>query len=205
VYTELDIGDEELVVGTVGRLVERKGHSELVTAWAEIKRREPNARLLLVGDGDRHEALQAKAEELGCRDSVEFLGHRRDVPELLAAMDVFAFPSHYEGLPGAVIEAMAAGCPIVATPVDGTTDLLDNYRTGLFVPVDSPEPLGWAISRLCDAPELRAGLGEAARTEAASEYTVDAMVERFESCYREVHSGGPVAPEPADGGTNAVQ
>jgi glycosyltransferase involved in cell wall biosynthesis len=184
VRAELAIDDDELVVGTVGRLIERKGHAELITAWADVRTRVPNARLLVVGDGVQREALQAHAEALGCADSVEFLGRRDDVPELLAAMDVFAFPSHFEGLPGAVIEAMAAGCAIVATPVDGTTDLLDDYRTGLFVPVDSPEPLGWAISRLLESPQLRATLGDSARTEATAEYTVDTMVERFESVYR---------------------
>lgn len=184
VRAELAIDDDELVVGTVGRLIERKGHAELITAWADVRTRVPNARLLVVGDGVQREALQAHAEAVGCADSVEFLGRRDDVPELLAAMDVFAFPSHFEGLPGAVIEAMAAGCAIVATPVDGTTDLLDDYRTGLFVPVDSPEPLGWAISRLLESPQLRATLGDSARTEATAEYTVDTMVERFESVYR---------------------
>ena len=183
IRSELDIGTDELVVGTVGRLLERKGQFELLTAWADVQGRTPNARLLLVGDGEERDALASHAAELGCEDSVEFLGRRRDVPELLAAMDVFAFPSHFEGLPGAVIEAMAAGCPIVATPVDGTTDLLDDYRTGLFVPVESPAPLGWAITRLLESPELRAGLGESARAEATTEYTIDAMVGRFESLY----------------------
>jgi glycosyltransferase involved in cell wall biosynthesis len=196
VYSELDIGDDQLVVGTVGRLKERKGHFELLTAWADVQRRTPNARLLLVGEGEEHDALRAHAAELGCRDSVEFLGHRRDIPELLAAMDIFAFPSHYEGLPGAVIEAMAAGCPIVATPVDGTKDLLDGYRNGLFVPVEAPDELGWAISRLIQTPELRATLGEAAQAEASAEYTIETMVARFESLYEASHdSQGSAVPK----------
>lgn len=186
VETELGLESDELVVGTVGRLLERKGHFELVTAWARVLEREPNARLLLVGDGQDADAIQSQAEQLGCTAQIEFMGTRRDIPSLLAAMDVFVFPSHFEGLPGAVIEAMAAGVPIVATPVDGTADLLDSYHTALFVPVEAPDALAWAITRLLEAPTLRDGLGEAARERARERYTVATMVEQFEALYREV-------------------
>lgn len=184
VNAELGIDDDELVVGTVGRLIERKGHFELVTAWNEVERRVPEARLLVVGDGADRDAIEMHAEELGCADSIDFLGRRNDVPELLASMDVFAFPSHFEGLPGAVIEAMAAGRPIVATPVDGTAELLDGYRTGLFVPVDDPDALAWGIIRLLEHPELRAELGESAQADALVEFTIDRMVQQFEALYR---------------------
>lgn len=184
VNAELGIDDDELVVGTVGRLIERKGHFELVTAWDEVERRVPEARLLVVGDGADRDAIEMHAEELGCADSIDFLGRRNDVPELLASMDVFAFPSHFEGLPGAVIEAMAAGRPIVATPVDGTAELLDGYRTGLFVPVDDPDALTWGIIRLLEHPELRAELGKSAQADALAEFTIDRMVQQFEALYR---------------------
>ncbi|PSQ05589.1 glycosyltransferase [Halobacteriales archaeon QS_6_71_20] len=186
VRSELDVGEDELVVGTVGRLLERKGHFELLTAWAQVRERGIDARLVLVGDGADREALEARAEELGCADSVEFPGMRDDVPDVLAAMDVFAFPSHYEGMPGSVIEAMAAGLPIVATPVDGTAELLESYRTGLFVPVEAPTDLGWAITRLVESPSLRWALGNAAQRHARTTLTIDAMVDRFEAFYREL-------------------
>lgn len=195
VRTELNVESDELIVGTVGRLLERKGHFELVTAWNEVRKREPGARLVFVGDGQDGDEIKAHAEQLGCRDNIEFLGTRRDVPALLAAMDVFVFPSHFEGLPGAVIEAMAAGVPIVATPVDGTAELLDAYRTGLFVPVESPDVLAWAMTRLLETPTLRERLGRAARTEAAAEYTIDAMVTRFETLYHDLE-GEPAGPRP---------
>ena len=194
VRSELDVGEDELVVGTVGRLLERKGHFELVTAWSRVVNLEPNARLLFVGDGQDRAAIEAHAEELGCAGSIEFLGNRGDVPALLAAIDVFAFPSHFEGLPGAVIEAMAAGLPIVATPVDGTAELLDEYRTGLFVPVDAPEPLAWAIYRLLQTPDLRDRLGASARDEARQHYTVDSMVSSFEALYRDVLDAAAECP-----------
>ena len=199
VNAELGIDDDELVVGTVGRLIERKGHFELVTAWAEVERRVPEARLLVVGDGADRDAIEAHAEELGCADTIDFLGRRSDVPELLATMDVFAFPSHFEGLPGAVIEAMAAGRAIVATPVDGTAELLDGYRTGLFVPVDDPDTLAWGIVRLLEHPQLRAELGESAQADALAEFTIARMVEQFEALYRDPeHPGRADAESPVE-------
>jgi len=190
VESELGIDENEIVVGTIGRLLERKGHYELVGAWERVIDRGFDARLVFVGDGQDREAIQTHAADLGCADTIEFLGTREDVPELLAAMDVFAFPSHFEGLPGAVIEAMLAARPIVATPVDGTGELLDGYRTGLFVPVEDPDTLAWAIMRLFECPSLRNRLGESAREEARSEFTVDAMVDGFEAVYEAVTTGG---------------
>ena len=139
--------------------------------------------------------FRSHAREQGCADSVQFLGTRRDVPQLLAAMDVFAFPSHFEGLPGAVVEAMAAGLPVVATPVDGTAELLEAYRTGLFVRPKAPAELAWALTRLLDDPELREALGTAAQREAEAAFDIDTMVANFEALYREV---GPPTSPPAE-------
>ena len=183
ISAELDL-DDELVVGTVGRHLERKGHFELVTAWSQLQETAIDATLVFVGDGPDREAIEQHAQELGCTDSIEFLGMRDDVPALLSVMDVFAFPSHFEGLPGAVIEAMAAGLPIVATPVDGTGELLDNYQTGLFVSVNAPDELAWALTRLLEAPALRTALGDAAEQEATQEFTIERMVTEFDEQYR---------------------
>jgi glycosyltransferase involved in cell wall biosynthesis len=188
---EAELGIEgEPVVGTVGRLIERKGHYELLTAWATVREHVPDARLVVAGDGEERAALQEHARDCGCADSVEFLGTRRDVPALLSAMDVFVLPSHFEGLPGAVIEAMAAGLPIVATPVDGTAELLDGYRTGLFVPARDPAPLAWATIRLLQSADLRVRLGDDAQARAEAAFAVETMVDEFESLYADVgHSG----------------
>jgi len=186
IKSELDLEETELLVGTVGRLLERKGHFELITAWNNVRQMGINARLIFVGDGKDRADIERHARELGCDDSIDFLGTRRDIPELLTAMDLFAFPSHFEGLPGAVIEAMAAGLPIVATPVDGTGELIDNYQTGLFVSVDEVEELTWALIRLLESPNLRDSLGDAAQQQASEEYGIDTMVNQFESLYQEI-------------------
>ncbi|MBV0902737.1 glycosyltransferase [Haloarcula salina] len=193
VREELDLPAEATVVGTVGRLLERKGHYDLLDAWPEIGTEIPNAHLVFVGDGPERSGLERRAEELGCTETVHFLGTRQDVPALLNAMDLFAFPSHFEGLPGAVIEAMAAGLPIVATPVDGNSDLIEGYRSGLFVDVESPQQIAWATIRLDQNPDLAESLGSTAAERAAREFTIASMVDGFESVYRRVHE--PAAEE----------
>ncbi|EMA26539.1 glycosyltransferase [Haloarcula argentinensis] len=186
--SELDIPTDTTVVGTVGRLVERKGHFDLLDAWPTIVSEIPDAHFVFVGDGADREHLTERVNSLGCADSVHFLGTRQDVPALLGAMDIFVFPSHYEGLPGAVIEAMAAELPIVATPVDGTSDLLENYRTGLFVDVQKPDEIAWATIRLHQHQPLAETLGTAAGQRAASEFTTESMVDGFEQVYRELET-----------------
>jgi len=185
-HEELDIPADATVIGTVGRLLERKGHFDLLEAWVTIAQEVPDAHLVFVGDGPARKDLERRIEELDCADSVHLLGTRDDVPSLLNAMDIFVFPSHFEGLPGAVIEAMAAGLPIVATPVDGNSDLIENYRSGLFVDVRSPAQLAWATIRVAHHPGFAADLGATATARAAEEFTVAAMVDGFESVYRRV-------------------
>ena len=185
-HEELDIPADATVVGTVGRLLERKGHFDLLEAWATVEDELPDAHLVFAGDGRDRQDLEQRIEDLDCTDSVHLLGTRDDVPSLLNAMDVFVFPSHFEGLPGAVIEAMAAGLPIVATPVDGNSDLLENYRSGLFVDVRSPKQIAWATIRLANHPDFAAELGTTASARAAEQFTVAAMVDGFETVYRRV-------------------
>lgn len=187
---ELEIPSDAPVVGTVGRLLERKGHFDLLEAWTTVTDARPDAHLVFVGDGPARPDLEQRLSELNCADSVHFLGTRDDVPALLNAMDVFAFPSHFEGLPGAVIEAMAAGLPIVATPVDGNSDLLDQYQSGLFVEVRSPHQLAWATIRLLDHPEFAAALGKTAFERAAERFTINAMVDGFVSVYDRMDDEG---------------
>jgi len=185
-HEELDIPADATVVGTVGRLLERKGHFDLLEAWTTIEDELPNAHLVFVGDGPDRRGLEQRIEHLECTDTVHLLGTRDDVPSLLNAMDIFVFPSHFEGLPGAVIEAMAAGLPIVATPVDGNSDLLENYRSGLFVDVRSSQQIAWATIRLANHSDFAADLGATATAQAAEKFTVAAMVDGFESVYSRV-------------------
>lgn len=179
----LGIPEDAQLVGTVGRLIDRKGHDELLDAWEKARASVPDAHLLIVGDGPERSVLEAKATRLGIDDSVHFAGIRDDVPDCLAAMDVFVFPSHYEGLPGALLEAMAAGLPCVATPVDGNSELLSAYESGLFFEVGDHEAMANALVLVLTHPGLAAELGEAARERTRDGFDVASMVKGFESVY----------------------
>jgi glycosyltransferase involved in cell wall biosynthesis len=171
------------IVGTVGRLVERKGHQELLDAWTEIAAERSDVHLVIVGDGPERDALRRRAERNGVADRVSLLGTRDDVPDLLGDFDVFAFPSRSEGLPGALVEAMAAELPIVTTPVDGNAELITDGETGLHVPVRDPSALADALRRLLDDPELAQRLGKRAGETAREEYAIERLVSDFERLY----------------------
>jgi len=150
------------LVGNVARLAEQKDHRTLLAAVPAVVARRPGTRFVIAGDGELREELERAAEGL----PVDFLGHREDVPMLLASLDVFAFPSQFEGLCLAVIEAQAAGVPVVATSVGGLRETVVDGETGLLVPPRDPRALADAIVRLLDDPELSARLAEEARRRA---------------------------------------
>jgi len=179
----LGIPEDAPLAGTVGRLIDRKGHDELLDAWVTVSEAHPDAHLLVVGDGPRRAHLEARAGYLGIDESVHFAGLRDDVPDLLATMDAFVFPSHYEGLPGALLEAMAAGLPCVATPVDGNSELLEAYDSGLFFDVGDDAAMARALVLVLDNPDVASDLGESARRRAREHFDVDTMVGNFESVY----------------------
>ena len=171
------------VVGTVGRLVERKGHHDLIDAWPAVRERHPDAHLVIVGDGPEREALARRAEANGCAGSVHLLGTRTDVPSLLGDFDAFVFPSYGEGLPGALVEAMAAGLPIAATPVDGNAELIEDGVTGLHLSVRDPDSIAAAVCRLLADHDGAGALGDRARERALAEFSIDRMVDDFEALY----------------------
>ncbi len=162
-------------IGTVGRLVPEKNYPLLLRATAAIT----GADLVFVGDGPLREDLQKQA---GSRAS--FLGQRADVSELLAGFDVFVLPSDTEGMSLALLEAMAAGCPIVVTAVGGNVELIKHLQTGLVVPPNDEAALRTAIERLLADPVLATRLGTAARKVAKTHHSVKAMTERYEQLWR---------------------
>ena len=181
----LGIPEGALVVGTVGRLNEQKGHRYLLDAVPALVASRPRAHVLLVGDGDRMETLRAQASALGVATRVTFAGHRTDVPAVLGALDVFCISSTYEGTPLALFEAMAAGKAIVSTAVDGCREVLEDGVTGLLVPPRDPAALAAALGGVLDDAERRRALGERARA-ASTRYDIRACVAAMESLYDEV-------------------
>lgn len=168
-------GDERLV-GNVARLSPQKGQSVLLDAAPLVLRRHPDVRFVLVGDGELRQELERQASRLGIADRVLFTGARTDVPELLASFSVFALPSLYEGLCYAVIEAQAAGVPVVATGVGGVRETVVPGETGVRCEVGDPVSLADGIVRVLDDPAEARRLAEEARRRVRERFSVERMV-----------------------------
>lgn len=179
---------EALVVGSVGWLTDIKGHEYLIEAIAKLKQDFPSLHLVIIGSGDRHAALMQQAELSGLRDAVHLLGHRDDIVACLAGMDLFVLPSLNEGMGRALIEAMAAGLPVIASRVGGIPAVISHERTGLLVPPGDAGALSDALRRLLDRPEWATQLGVAASRSLDSRYGSVSMVHAIESLFTEVLS-----------------
>jgi glycosyltransferase involved in cell wall biosynthesis len=167
------------VVTFVGRLLRHKGVEELLAAFTSLSARHPEAVLLLVGWRDEGNPGVVGADVLeraSANPAVRFLGMRDDVREILAVTDIFALPSHREGMPRTALEAMAMGRPVVATDVPGCRQAVEDGVTGLLVPRGDPASLEAALERLMGDDGLRRRLGEAGRLRAAREFSTGVVV-----------------------------
>lgn len=171
------------VVGAVGRLEEEKGHAYLLEALHLLSEELPEATLLLAGEGRRGEALRRQAADLGLEGRVQFLGWRRDVPLILKALDLYVQPSLWEGLSLALLQAMAAGLPVVATQVSGFEQVITSGVNGILVPPRDAAALAAAIQELYHDPATRIRLGEAARRTARENYSQETMLQRLKDLY----------------------
>ena len=174
------------IVGAVARLHRQKGVSYLFRAAETILLAHPEAKIVVVGGGPLETEFRAMTAKEGFGRSVAFLGERADASEILALFDVFVLPSLWEGLPLALVEAAAAGKPIVATDIDGVREVVRNGETGLLVPPRDSAALAAAVLRLLDDPDLAGRLAGRARAEVPPLYTVERMVSETASLYLEI-------------------
>ncbi len=182
----LGIKPEAPLVATIGRLHEQKGMDHFVRAAASVRHSRPDCHFLIVGAGPLEGQLRAAAKGLHLEGALTFLGHCDDVPAVLRATDAFVLASLWEGMPNVVLEAMAAGAPVVATRVEGTVDLIEHGETGLLVmPRDVPGLVS-AIQRVLDEPGLAERLGRAAQERVRTQFPLDAMVRRHEALYADL-------------------
>lgn len=176
-----------ILVGTVGRLDPVKDHAGLVSAFRLLCESLPavrgRLRLAIAGAGPQRAVLEAHVARLGLAEQVRLLGNRDDVPALLAEFDVFALSSIAEGMPGAVLEAMAAGLPVVSTAVGGAGDVVAPGVTGTLVPAGDSAALGEALAAYVSDPALRARHGAAGRERVQSRFSEDAMVAAYVALY----------------------
>lgn len=191
--TLFGFGDEEVVLGFVGRLVPVKAPGALLDAFAAARRAEPMLRLLIVGDGALRADLEEQARRSALVPFVRFAGWRDDLVDVYAALDVLVLTSINEGTPVAILEAAAAGVPVVATSVGGVPDVLTNGRHGLLVPPGDVAALTEALLAMARSPADRRRMGEAARGEIAPRYAVDRLIQDMTGLYDRLLSGRPSA------------
>jgi glycosyltransferase involved in cell wall biosynthesis len=172
-----------IIIGTVARLVKAKRLDYLLEAaklvWAEA----PQARFLIIGDGPLHEELEEMAKRLDLTQCVRFLGNRRDIPELLAGLDLFILSSEREGIPVAMLEAMAASIPVVATCVGGIPQVIQNGKNGVLVPPHDPLALANAIIALCKNSSAREAIGGEGYRTVLAYYSIRVVANQIASLY----------------------
>jgi glycosyltransferase involved in cell wall biosynthesis len=175
----------------VGRLDPQKGVDVLLHAVARAHRVLPHLHLSLAGIGPDQDALVNLARQLGVDSRTHFLGWRNDVPALLGAADLFVMPSRWEGMPNALLEAMAAGLPVIATRAQGSTELVRDGETGKLIAIDQPDELADAMVSLGNDPALRRRYGRTGREFAHREFSLERMIGRYLALYDSLLSARP--------------
>jgi glycosyltransferase involved in cell wall biosynthesis len=183
---ELGLNGAERLIGIVGRIFPIKNHRLFLDAAALVAEREPTVRFVIVGDGVLRIEMERHARELGIGHQVVFTGWRRDLPHIYADLDVLAVTSNNEGTPVSAIEAMAAGCPVVATRVGGLPDLIREGQTGYLVPPGDAPAVASALLRVLCKPETARRMGEAARMVARERFAAQRLIADMERLYLEL-------------------
>lgn len=184
---ELGLDPDVRIVLAVGNLYPVKGHRVLLEALAHLP---PTLHVAIAGRGNEEAGLRSRAAELGLSERLHLLGHREDIPGLLMAADLFVQPSLDEGLPLAVLEAMFAGRPIVASDVGDVATAVGRDDAAVLVPPGDAEALAAAIAGLLDAPALARELGQRAHQRADRSYGLPTMIERYNALYAPLRLGG---------------
>lgn len=183
---EFGATDDDFVMLQVARLDPIKDHRTALKAYAAAFAQNPRIRLVLVGDGPERTTIDRQIADQGLQRSVTTLGQRGDVPELLAAADAFLLTSVSEGIPVTIIEAMAAGLPVISTRVGGVPEVIDDGETGLLAASGDSDGLARAMVRISQEPQLREALAVRGRERVASRFSEERMIERYASLYAEL-------------------
>jgi glycosyltransferase involved in cell wall biosynthesis len=199
VRREFSVRDDQVLVGFMGRFSPGKGLEELLEAARRVADRNPAVRFLAVGEPSHGEeeyaaSIRRRAGELRLDGILTFAGFRRDVPEVMAAFDIFAFPSHAEAFGIVLIEAMAMARPVVSTDCDGVLDIVRDGETGIMVPPRRADRLAAALERLASDTALRRRLGDAGRRVVEEEFDLARLLRRLEAIYADVIAETSAAP-----------
>jgi len=189
---------DRLIAVVANMHTEVKGHAELIAATSIVRRGCPGVRLLLIGDGEMRARFQSQVRAAGLEDVIHFLGHRTDVPDVLACCEAGVLPSRAEGLPNAVMEYMAAGLAVVATSVGGVPELIEDGVSGLLVKPKDSAALAAAILRVLNEEPLRRRLGQAARETIVSKCDFSGVLSRLKLIYRHGSKSPASAPQTSE-------
>jgi glycosyltransferase involved in cell wall biosynthesis len=200
IRAELGIMEITPVIGWVGRLDEKKRVEDFIAAAAVVHRQRPDVAFLVVGGPDAFmpeyaEKLELLALKYNLHRALRFLGDRRDVPAILAAMDIFTWLSEGEGMPHVIAEAGAAGLPVIATPDNGALQQIEDGVSGLFVPHRAPDAVAGAMLRLLEAPAFRRHLGRALRAKVESTFSAAVVVPQWQALIDTVVAEREAAPK----------
>ncbi|MGH8984142.1 MAG: glycosyltransferase [Acidimicrobiia bacterium] len=182
---ELGVGTDEVLVATVANYVPKKDYPNLLEAARLLAERDPSVRFCAVGQGPREQEIHELRHRLGLDELVTLTGYREDAVGVLAGADIFVLSSRFEGLPVALMEALALGLPVVATAVGGVPEAVDHGVEGLLVPPGRPDRLADAIAELAGDPVRRKEMSDAARARSA-DFDIERAVARIEAIYAEV-------------------
>jgi len=185
----LNIPEDAFLVGNIARLWPEKEQATLIEAARLLADKHPALKVLIVGDGPLGDALRKQIHDAGLDDVVLMPGYCEDFVSVLAALDVFAFPSSAEGTPMVIYSAMAMGLPIVASPVSGVGEIVKNEESGIFVPAADAGALADGLARLAADPDLAVRLGQNARETCHENYSAVAAIRRLESIYEQLLYG----------------
>lgn len=174
------------IVGTIANLSHDKDIDTVLQSFKALHADLPNARLVVAGDGPRADEARRMVSHLGLKQAVAFLGFRTDIPKILAALDIFVFSTHTEGFGLAVLEAMAAGLPVVVSRVGGLQEIVEHEQNGLLVAPGDSAALCAAVRRLIDDASLREALIEGGRRSVYEEFSLARMCESYRDLYRSV-------------------
>jgi glycosyltransferase involved in cell wall biosynthesis len=185
---KLGITKDARIIGTVANLRPEKNHKLLISAFSTVANKIEDVRLLLVGDDCMDQEVHRFAAQSGASDKILFLGRRNDVPELLSLFDIFCLPSIYEGLPLTLLEAMAAGVPVIGADVMGINEVVVNNQNGLLFPSNDEKRLTEMIFMLLSDNPLRNRLAEAGRESVERYYSLDAKVKEYGTLFHSIHN-----------------
>ena len=186
---ELSLPADAFVAGFIGRLAKQKRVEDLIWAVETLRQIRPRLHLVVIGDGPERQRLEEFSRNVHCLEHVCFLGHRPDAARFLSAFDVFCLASSFEGMSNSVMEAMAAGLPVIASDIPPNRELVVPNETGFLVKLGDTVGFMQFIRRLIDEPGLGERLGAAGHERIRREFSIERMIDSYASLYRQLSTG----------------